>query len=63
MSVSHRLQLRWCLCPAEASVLPQSEVASDLGLEKLKEDPREVVAAEGLPVGLAVSPHQGETAD
>lgn len=25
--------------------------------------PREIVAAEGLAVGLAVSPYQGETAD
>lgn len=37
--------------------------ASGLGLEKLKEEPREIVAAEGLAVGLAVSPDQGETAD
>lgn len=37
--------------------------AAGLGLEKLKEDPRAVVAAEGLAVGLAVSPYQGETAD
>ncbi|GAB1301860.1 Methyl-CpG-binding domain protein 1 [Apodemus speciosus] len=33
--------------------------ASGLGLEKLEEEPREIVAAEGLAVGLAVSPDQG----
>lgn len=38
------------------------EVASGLGLDKLKEDPREVVAAGGLAIGFAVSPYQGETA-
>lgn len=37
--------------------------AAGLGLEKLKEDPRAIVAAEGLAVELAVSPYQGETAD
>lgn len=37
--------------------------AAGLGLEKLKEDPRAIVAAKSLAGGQAVSPYQGETAD
>lgn len=43
--------------------IPQKKLvslgAAGLELEKLKEDPRAIVAAEGLAGGLAVSPYQG----
>lgn len=66
MSVSHYFLLQWCECPAEeVGALPHRvKCAPGSGLEKLKEELREGVAAAGLAAGLRAAPHHwGEPAD
>lgn len=65
MSVSHQLLLQWCECSAEeVGALPHRvKCAPGSGLEKLKEELREGVAAAGVATGLRAAPHQwGEPA-